>query len=332
MPRRPDPSLYEKLVGRLEGDAFQDEACVRLQRLFADFQRVPAKPSGDGGLDGLSHGQERCYCCYGPEQDPIKVKIKDLKDDIVKKFNADLRKLFELDFDPKQQLVNAPNAELATILGAGNKIKNIYLVLSWFETHRVIGPLNTHFAKCMKASKLQYIHADAKLTIWGPKDLSTLGEIDEHTLFRIENPTLFQRVQSASAATLIQGVGGDFDAKFDDLKLRRPARSEHIDKLAQTFREAWAAAIALDNELASTSVGLHEALESARTDAARSALVRSMSEDEPHKLINAMREDVVQRLGQGFGDRLGSLTSKVADGVVAGLIGECPLEWRDESA
>ena len=54
---------YEKLVGKLEGNAFEEEVCARLQTIFVDFQLIPAKPHGDGGLDGLSHGQERGYCC-----------------------------------------------------------------------------------------------------------------------------------------------------------------------------------------------------------------------------------------------------------------------------
>lgn len=333
MARKSNPSEYEKLLGSLDGDAFQDEVCARLQKLFTDFQRVPAKPSGDGGLDGLSHGQERCYCCYGPEQDPLKLKTKgSFKDEIVEKFNKDLRKLFELTFDKGNGLAHAPTEELGTIIGHGNKIKNVYLVASWFESHRVIGPLNTSFAKYKKASSLKYLDEDATLTIWGPKDLATLGEIDEHTLFRIANPKLFERVQNATAESLIQDAVGDFDAKFDDLKQRRPSRSEHIDEIAHDFREAWAAAIVLDDELASTSVGLHQELEEARSDAAQSARVRSMNTEDPYDLIQALSNDVVERLGQGFGDRLGSLTQKVATGVVAKLIGECPVEWRDDHA
>jgi hypothetical protein len=143
---------------------------------------------------------------------------------------------------------------------------------------------------------------------------------------------LFERLRAASAADIPADATGDFDAKFDDLKRRRPGRAAHIDGLAKDFRDAWAAAIALDNDLASTSVVLHEALETARTDAARAARVRSMGDAEPYELIATMQEDVVERLGQGFGQRLGGLTSKVADGVVAGLIGECPIEWRDGDA
>jgi hypothetical protein len=331
MVRKSVLSNYEKLLGSLEGDAFEFEVCARLQCLISDFQRIPDKPSGDGGLDGLSHGQEHGYCCYGPEQDPVKLKGKGLKDDIIGKFNADLRKLYELKFEDKRRLADAPNTELATIIGEGNKIKNIYLVVSWFETHRVIGPLNTALNKYKKASKLRYIDVDAKLTIWGPKELTTLGELDEQALFRVENRKLFERVQAATTANFPLGPSGDFDAKFNDLKQRRPGRALHIDDLATDFRAAWAAAIALDDELASTSVMLHEVLETARADAARTARLRSMGTEQPYDLIEAMRQDVVECLGQGFGQRLGGLTSKVADGVVAGLIGECPLEWRDDS-
>ena len=90
-----------------------------------------------------------------------------------------------------------------------------------------------------------------------------------------------------------------FDAKFADLKRRRPSRAEYIDGLAKDFRDAWATAIALDNDLASTSVVLHETLETARTDAARSARVRSMGDTEPYELIDTMQRDVVERLGEG---------------------------------
>lgn len=332
MAREQDLTEYEKFVGSLEGDRFQDEVCARLQGHITDFQRIPDKPSGDGGLDGLSHGQERGYCCYGPEQNPVKLKAKGgLKDDIVDKFGDDLKKLFEVTIGPNRRVVHAANAELATVMGAGNKIRAIFLIVSWFETHRVIGALNTAFARYKKGSQLNFVHADATLTIWGPKDLATRGPLDEHTLFRLKNKDLFERLRVASAADIPANATGDFDAKFADLKQRRPARADHIEGLAKDFRDAWAAAIALDNDLASASVVLHETLETARTDAARAARVRSMGDAEPYELLATMQQDVVDRLGQGFGQRLGGYTSKVADGVVAGLIGECPIEWRDNS-
>jgi len=50
---------YARMLGALEKDSFQDEVCARLATVIADFQRIPAKPHGDAGLDGLSHGQAR---------------------------------------------------------------------------------------------------------------------------------------------------------------------------------------------------------------------------------------------------------------------------------
>lgn len=333
MAREQEHNEYEKFVGGLVGDGFEDEVCARLRMHTDDFYRVPRKPRGDGGLDGLSHGQAKGYCCYGPEQDPVKLKKQGgLKEDIVEKFTKDLRKLFELTTGPTRRPVHDPTPELATIMGEGNKLRVIILVVSWYETHRIIGPLTTAFNRFKKASQLNYVHAEATLSFWGPKDLATCGPLDEHTLFRLQNRKLFERLKAASAADIPADATGDFDAKFADLKRRRPAKAEYIDKLAKEFRDAWAAAIALDNDLASTSVVLHEALETARTDAARSARVRSLRETEPYELIETMQEDVVERLGLGFGERLGGLTSRVADGVVARLIGECPIDWRDDDA
>lgn len=322
---------YQKLIGKLEGDAFEGEVCSRLQTIFVDFQRIPAKPQGDGGLDGLSHSQERGYCCYGPEQEVRKMNNQGLKDAIVTKFGDDLRKLFELE-SCNRTLKHALNGELETIMGEDRKIKHVYLIVSWFESHRVIGPLNTRFTKYKAASQLRFVEAAATLTIWGPKDLAALGAIDEFTLFRIENPSLIKNVQTASAANLVKDGGGEFDAKFDDLKMRRPSCAARIDGLAEKFRDAWAAAIALDNDLSKNSLGLHQILESVRSDAALSAQIKSLSATDPYLLIEKMGEEVKDRIDKEFGNRFGPLTPRIAQGVVAGLVGECPIEWRDDRA
>jgi hypothetical protein len=331
MASRSNLADYEKLIGKLEGSIFEEEVCARLLKIYVDFQRVPAKPHGDGGLDGLSHSQERAYCCYGPEQEIRKLENKGLKDDIVEKFASDLRKLFEIEFESKK-LKQTTNEELATIMGDGRKIRHVHLIVSCFESHRVIGPLRTRFDKYKAASQLRFVAPDATVSVWGAKDLAALGEVDEHTLFRIENPGLIASVQAASAAELVKDSGGDFDAKFDDLKQRRPGSVAKIDGIAQKLREAWAAAIALDNDLSKNSLGLHQVLESVRSDVALSAQVKSMTAIDPYQLIETMREEVAGQLEQGFGSRFGPLTSRIAQGVVARLIGECPLDWREDHA
>ncbi len=322
---------YENLIGKLVGNAFQDEVCAWLGTRFVDFQRIPTKPFGDGGLDGLSHGQERAYCCYGPEQEVRKLENKGLKDNIVKKFSGDLRKLFELEFE-KKKLKHSPNKELATIMGEGRKIKHFYLIVSWFESHRIIGPLITSFNKYKAVSQKHFVDESATLCVWGPKDLSALGTIDEHTLFRIQNPTLMACVHSASAAEFVKNGLEGFDAKFEDLKRRRPGSALRIDEIAQKFREAWAAAIVLDNDLSKNSLGLHQVLESVRSNAALSAQVKSMSATDPYQLIEMMRAEVTDQLEHGFGNQLGPHTPRIAHGVLAGLIGECPIDWRENHA
>ena len=323
------PSEYEKLLAQLEGNEFEDEVCARLQKIYVDFQSVPAKPHGDGGLDGLSHGQSRAYCCYGPEQEVHKLDNKGLKDDIVKKFSSDLRRLFELEFQ-KRKLQQTTNPQLKSILGEKRKIAHVYLVVSWFESHKVIGALNTQFNKYKTASKLRFVDQNATLTIWGPKNLVTLGEIDEHALFRIQNRALLDSLQTAKPDEYVAGKDGDFDDKFNDLKKRRPASVKRIDAIAERLREAWAAAVALDNDLSKTSLNLHQNLETLRSNAALSANVKSMSSTDPYKLIDTMAKEVAESLEHSFGDRFGNLTPIVTQGVVAGLIGECPIDWRKD--
>lgn len=331
MTPRSNNADYEKLIGKLESAPFEEEVCARLQTTYVDFQRIPAKPQGDGGLDGLSHNQERAYCCYGPEQDVRKLDNKGLKADIVKKFSEDMRKLFELDIE-NRKLKHAPNVELGTIMGTDRKIKHLCLIVSYFESHQVIGPLTTAFDRYKTASQLKFIAADATMNVWGPKELAVLGAVDEHTLFRIQNPALIARVQAASAADLVKNYVGDFDAKFEDLKRRRPGSAARIDSIAHDLREAWAAAIVLDNDLSKNSLGLHQVLESVRSNSALSAKVKSMSATNPYLLIETMGKEVAGQLEQGFGSRFGQLTPRVTQGIVAGLIGECPIEWRDDHA
>lgn len=331
MVSRSNAADYEKIVGRLEAGAFEDEVCARMQTIIVDFQRIPAKPHGDGGLDGLSHGQERAYCCYGPEQEVRKLDNKGLKDDTVKKFSSDLRKLFELEFE-KKKLRHAPNEELATIMGADRKIRHVRLIVSCFESHQVIGPLQTHFGKYKAASQLKFVDNGATLAVWGPKDLAAQGAVDDHTLFRAQHPSLIACVQTASAAELLKDAGGDFDAKFNDLKLRRPAIAANIDAIAEQFRDHWAAAIALDNDLSKNSLALHQVFESVRTDAALSAHLKSLTETDPYRLIETMGVEVANRFEQRFGDRFGHLTPRITRGIVGGLIGECPIDWRDDHA
>jgi hypothetical protein len=317
------------MLGCLEKDAFETEVCARLSTFISDFQRIPRKPSGDGGLDGLSHGQTTAYCCYGPEQEPFKTNTKGLKDDVVQKFTGDLRKLFELEHQGKAKLVKKINVEIATILAPGRKIKLIRLVVSWFESHRVIGPLNASLDKYKAVSDCSYVDPNAQLTVWGPQDLSTQCAVDDYTLWRVEQQALITKVEQAVAAGTLAPRAVDFEAKFDDLCLRKADRKSAIEGLRSYFRSSWGAALTLDNELAATSVRMHRLLEEARIQAAVSARLKSATSLGPEDLIEKMREIMVKRFFDLFGENgLGPMTGRVADGEVGGLIGDCPIEWR----
>ena len=130
---------YAKTISSLSGNAFQAEVCARLQSVILDFQTIPAKPHGDAGLDGFSHLGTRGYCCFGPEYSSYKTN-KSLETAIVSKFRSDLRKLLELDFK-KKQLICKPSLEMPTILPSGQKLAHIELLVNWFESHRIIGPM-----------------------------------------------------------------------------------------------------------------------------------------------------------------------------------------------
>jgi hypothetical protein len=324
---------YTKLLGCLEKDAFETEVCARLAMFVSDFQRIPRKPHGDGGLDGLSHGQTTAYCCYGPEQDPFKANTKGLKDDIVEKFRGDLRKLFEIECQGKTKLIKKPNVEIPTIMAPGRKIKLFRLVVSWFESHRVVGPLNASLDKYKAASECSYVEQTAQLTVWGPHDLSMQCAVDEHTLFRVEQHALVNKVQKAVEDGTLAPRAVDFEAKFDDLCARRPEKKSAIKDLRSYFRSSWGAALTLDNELAASSVRMHRLLEEARIQAAVSARLKSATSLGPEELIEKMREIMVERFFELFGkDGLGPLTRRVADGEVGRLIGECPVEWRQNGS
>lgn len=54
---------YAETLAALTGNDFQAEVCARLQSMILSVQTVPAKPSGDAGLDAFSHRGKHGYCC-----------------------------------------------------------------------------------------------------------------------------------------------------------------------------------------------------------------------------------------------------------------------------
>ena len=320
---------YARHLGSLEGSAFQAEVCAFLLRCYCDFQVVPEKPSGDGGLDGISHRLSRAYCCYGPEQEPFKKNTRGLTADIKKKFRSDLRKLFELRLKNRKP-VQSESRELGTILPKGRKIQSIFLVVSTFNDHRVIGPLNESFDEYCTASACRYVDRNASLAIWGPEQVAAQGSVSDSTLLRIEQRAVLARAEVAATKDGSQGVETeDFREKFDWLEEKFPTREEKIRTLRQRFRRHWTVALRLDQEFANTSVSLHQALESFRSDAVLDAELRSLNSSNPIELLTGMRELISRNLSERFGSELSpEIVAPLANGETARLVGECPIDWR----
>ncbi len=232
---------YERALSRLTGAAFQEEVSVRLATNILGFQDVPRKPHGDGGLDGLSHDAERAYCCYGPEFDNFKT-AKALTADIVEKFKGDLCKLFELVMD-NRKVVQGRNKEIATILPDGTTLKHITLIVNWFESHRIIGPIGTALKKYRMASCCRYVDQAASVVIWGPKHLATQFPVDETTILRSQHAKTLKEMQSAAQLIAINDPS-KFDAKMSALiKLCAPFQADAISSLKETFLADWRMAL-----------------------------------------------------------------------------------------
>ena len=87
---------YDRALAALEGVEFQAEVDTRLTRVLIGFQTIPSKPHGDALLDVLSHNGKHCYRCDGLEHNSFKSNPAGERA-VVKKFAADLRRLFELE-------------------------------------------------------------------------------------------------------------------------------------------------------------------------------------------------------------------------------------------
>ena len=216
---------YAQSLASLSGDDFEAEVCARLQSVNLGFQTVPAKPHGDAGLDGLSHNGECGYCCFGPGHDEFK-QNRSREAAITKKFKADLRRLFELDIK-SGKLIKSENSEMAKILPKGRKLRHIQLIVNWFESHRVIGPISTATDEYRNVSECRYVARDVSVVVIGPRDLANNYAVDELTIVRSRQRVLSWRVQDAASKIEIADAT-DFDDKMRTLQLIRPDRSKRL--------------------------------------------------------------------------------------------------------
>jgi hypothetical protein len=323
---------FLRIMRSLEKQDFEDEVCGFLQRCITDFQTVPANPHGDAGLDGHSHGQTVAYCCYGPEE-ATKSHAGKLKAAIVNKFRDDLRKLFELDTQGSgkaAKLVHCETVEMKTILAPGKKLGTVRLIVSVFDSHQILAPLNQAFEDFLKASKCRYVAKKATMTIWGPKQLALTGAVDDLVIARLEQREIVMRVANAlSGPTPLITPTSDFDAKFDWIEAQKKAQPDAVARMRDWFRKRWSKAVAVENDFANNAPNLHQALAQARDEAASDADLASGTMSTPQALLTLMREKLAQRLEQHLGARFpADLRNQLVDGEIARLIGECPVDWR----
>ena len=316
---------YARSLASLSGTDFEEEVCARLQSVDLGFQTVPPKPQGDAGLDGLSHNGECGYCCYGPGHDEFK-QNKSRENAITKKFKADLRRLFELDIKG-HELVKSANAEMAKILPKGRKIRHVKLIVNWFESHRVLGPISTAADEYREVSECRYMTQDVSVVVVGPHELANQYAVDEQTIIRARQRVSIRRVQDTSAAIEIAN-STDFDDKMQALQVIRPDQTQAINSLAEQLRRQWRTALAFERELDETLPQFHQMLEEHRGRILIQAAELMLTDNNPGDQLIRATEFARQLLAQDFDKHYGSLMRDVGSGEIARLIGECPIGWE----
>ncbi|HEV2486066.1 MAG TPA: hypothetical protein VGT08_11090 [Terracidiphilus sp.] len=312
-------------MSALTGNAFQAEVCARLQSVILDFQTIPAKPHGDAGLDGFSHQGSRGYCCFGPQYSDYKTN-KSLESAIINKFREDLRKLLELGFK-KKALVCKPSLEMPMILPAGQKLVHVELIVNWFESHRVIGPIHTAFAEYKEKSDGNFVEATATVVIVGPKELANRWTVDEIALIRAKQKGFLKAIQEAAATVNIANPK-DFDAKMSILRQLRPDQLAAINRLADELMLKWRTALAFESSLNENTPTLHRLLEATRSRIVTRVSELMLASSQPWTQLSTAESIAQSLLEPDFGALYGSLVSDVASGEIARLIGECPIGWE----
>ena len=316
---------YESSLALLSGTAFEEEVCARLQSVDLGFQTVPPKPQGDAGLDGLSLNGECGYCCYGPEHDEFK-QNRSREAAITKKFKADLRRLFELDIRGRK-LIRSANDEMAKILPKGRKLRHIKLIVNWFESHRILGPISTAADEYREVSECRYVTQAVSVVVVGPHELANQYAVDEQTIIRARQRVSIRRVLDTAAAIEIAD-STDFDDKMQTLQMIRPDQAQTISSLAKQLRKNWRTALAFERELDEALPQLHRMLEEHRERILIRAAQLMLTDNNPGDQLMGASEFARQLLAQDFDKHYGSLMHDVASGEISRLIGECPIGWE----
>ncbi len=316
---------YAASLAGLTGVDFQAEVCARLQSFIIGFQTVPSKPQGDAGLDAFSEHGHRAYCCYGPELSSFK-SDRGRVTAIVDKFRGDLRRLYELEFY-KRVLQHCESPEMATILPNGRKIRQIELLVNWFESHRVLNPILSAAEEYEKVSLGRYVESNATVIVVGPKDLANRYAVDEVTITRARQRVFLQKIQQKAQSIVLPSTA-IFDEKKEILKEMYPERAETIDALWIQLQSAWRMALAFEQELDDTLPNLHRDLETNRARILQKVLMLMLGSPAPWEQLLRSTEFATEILRKDFDSLFGTIVEDLSSGEVARLVGECPIGWK----
>jgi hypothetical protein len=316
---------YAASLANLSGNDFQAEVCARLQTFIIGFQTVPSKPQGDAGLDAFSYHGERAYCCYGLEPSAFKTD-RERVNAIVDKFKSDLRRLYELKSN-KKVLQHHPSPEMATIIPQGRKIKQIELLVNWFESHRVLEPILTAAEVYGKVSQCRWVESDAAAIVVGPKELANRYAVDEVTITRARQRVFLKKLQERAQAVVLTDTA-QFDEKKEILKEMFPDRSNTIDALWMQLQNSWRMALAFEQELDDTLPNLHRDLENNRVRILQKVLMLMMNSPASWEQLPQAITFASEILRKDFDTLFGNLVDDLSHGDIARLVGECPIGWK----
>jgi hypothetical protein len=316
---------YANTLAELTGDDFEDEVSARLESVILDFQSVPSNPFGDAGLDAFSHGGEIAYCCYGPLPNAFKTNGQREKG-VIQKFRSDLQSLLEVAY-VRKKLAVSETPEMATILPTGKKIKHIDLLCNWFESHRVLNPLNDSLREYAEVSKCRYVEKTVTIKISGPKELANRYAVDEATIARARQRAFAQKMEKMAAGVSL-GSTEKFDKKMADLKVLVPGQNQAIEKMCERLQADWRMALAFEREMGDTLPAIARALERARARILGKVTKLIVGSAKPWTELLKATEMAEEILKTDFDPKsYGSVISDVSSGEIARLIGECPVGW-----
>ncbi len=314
------------MLSGLDGNAFQTAIVSLVSKNHLSFQSIPAIPHGDGGLDGLV-GHDVGYCCYGIEEVQAQ-NVGALTIKTIDKFKGDLLRICEFDRDSKAKPKAKENKALAAVMADGKRLEHIYLVCNVFESNRCIGKLKTFFEKIKKASKCRFVDPDCTVTIEGPKEIT--GRLTVTPEFHATlDYTLLQKILLAPGAPLaVPPVLSDFEGKMAALK--EVFGEKRVQPIEQLFRDSWIAHLALVERLSGSLPQDHLKV---------SQIINDIRKEAPLHFIGVPVDDAIQKIREY--QKLIELrlakevpleeahARRVASQIVAALVGECGIEWRN---